>query len=182
MNWKLECFSSICWAILKVIVTKYIYMFLFYLEPGHNLRDDMSQEVTFCLCFVTVRLQQCRWLRKYDPFIRWLSISPWVCSTLTALVKMVRGMYTMKNLRSLLHLFPLPLLDETLSQPIPLWYLDNWPNFQRCEKITNPSCLTSTTGRLHIFAAQIGTELLNWKPCDWKCLTLLLKCSRHYFV
>lgn len=150
-------------------------MFFFHLEPGHNLRDDMSQEVTFCLCFVPVRLQQCRRIRKCDPFIRWLSISAWLCSTLTAMVKMVRRIYATKNLRSLLHLFPLPLLDEILSQPIPLWYLDNWPNFQRCEKITNPLCLTSTTGKLYIFVTQIGTELPNWKSRDWKCLTLLLK-------
>lgn len=79
-------------------------------------------------------------------------ISACLCSTLTALVKMVKGIYAMENLRSLLPVFPLPLLDETLSQPNILWYLDNWPNFQRCEKIANPSCLTGTTGKLHILA------------------------------
>lgn len=58
----------------------------------------------------------------------------------------------------------------------------NWLNFQRCEKITIPSRLTSTTGKLHSFAAQTGAELLNWKRCDWKCFTLLLRCSGHYLV
>jgi len=57
-------------------------MFFFHPEPGHNPRDDMSQEASFCLCFVTLCLQQCRWIRKCAPFIRWLSFSAWLCSAL----------------------------------------------------------------------------------------------------
>lgn len=48
----------------------------------------------------------------------------------------------------------------------------NWLNFQRCEKITIPSHLISTARKLHIFAAQIGAELLNWKHCDYKFLSV----------
>lgn len=47
-NWKLECFNSVCCAILKVIVTENVYKFFFHLEQGHDLRDDTSQPM-LCL-------------------------------------------------------------------------------------------------------------------------------------
>lgn len=40
--WKLECFNSICCAIIKVIVTENVCKFFFHLESRHNLRGDMS--------------------------------------------------------------------------------------------------------------------------------------------
>lgn len=80
------------------------------------------------------------------------------------------------------------IVTVSIPTPTPGWDLESAnslmasSNFQRCEKITIPSHLTSTTRKSHIFAAQIGAELPNWKPCDWKCLTLFLRCSRHYLV
>lgn len=40
---------------LKGIVTKGIYMF--FLEPEHDLRDKTAKDVTLCPCFDTVHLQ-----------------------------------------------------------------------------------------------------------------------------
>lgn len=43
MNWKLECFNSICWAILKVIVTKDVYMLGFFFTWSQGIILEITR-------------------------------------------------------------------------------------------------------------------------------------------